>query len=235
MAASTSTSNHGSNFHHWIFLQQADFEELMNVLTTVSEADIELLHRVSQKTIQHLSDYQQTRSVHHGGDALSIYKPSSFENSLFWIGGLKPSIYIRLVYSIAGIDSKKLEFELSKLLIIGDRIGSKREMECNDMQVKLIEALHVETVKSEDKISSRMANLQECVAIDPLVIGCSDGVDLALEAHRVAFNEVVMDVDELRVKVLKELIDHILTPLQGVHLLVASTRLHLSIHEWGKR
>ncbi|KAF5779331.1 putative transcription factor TGA like domain-containing protein [Helianthus annuus] len=195
----TSTSNHGSSFHHWIFLQQADLEELMNVLTTVSEADIELLHRVSQKTIQHLSDYQQTRSVHHG------------------------------------IDSKKLEFELSKLLIIGDRIGSKREMECSDMQVKLIEALHVETVKSEDKISSRMANLQECVAIEPLVIGYSDGVEQALEAHRVAFNEVVMDADELRVKVLKELVDHILTPLQGVHLLVASTRLHLSIHEWGKR
>lgn len=70
--------------------------------------------------------------------------------------------------------------------------------------------------------------------IEPLGMNSTseDDVDRGLAAHSVALNGILVDADELRVKVLKELV-HILTPLQGIHLLVAVNRLHLSIHEWG--
>ena len=81
-------------------------------------------------------------------------------------------------------------------------------------------------------------NLQECITAEPLIIiatnnGSDHEVERALSAHRDVLGGIVVEADELRVKVLKELI-RILTPLQGIHLLVASNRLHLSIHEWGK-
>ncbi|GKE67616.1 transcription factor TGA2.3, partial [Tanacetum coccineum] len=78
----------------------------------------------------------------------------------------------------------------------------------------------------------------ECNTIEPPIIlatnnGSDHEVERALAAHRVVLGGIVVDADELRVTVFKELI-RILTPLQGIHLLVASNRLHLSIHEWGK-
>ena len=80
-------------------------------------------------------------------------------------------------------------------------------------------------------------DLQECITVEPLIViatnnGSNHDVERALAAHKVELGGIVVDADELRVTVLKELI-HILTPLQGIHLLVASYGLHLSIHEWG--
>ncbi|KAK9268898.1 hypothetical protein L1049_000663 [Liquidambar formosana] len=88
-----------------------------------------------------------------------------------------------------------------------------------------------------------MATLQEDVADYPLVkissrVGessssSSKDVDEALDAHEVALGRILGDADVLRLSTLKLM--EILTPLQAVDLLVASKKLHLSIHEWGKR
>ncbi|KAK1438993.1 hypothetical protein QVD17_04807 [Tagetes erecta] len=229
---SNSNSNQGhmqSSFLQWTSQQRSDLEDLLHVVEVVPEPDdVEVLRGLAQKTIQHLNEYQQSRSV--DGDALSIYKPSwctSFENFLFWVGGLKPSIYIRLLFSISGIGSEKVDLDLSKL-VIGERInGRKKVVECSDVQVKLIKGVHAQTVLSEQQISSRLANLQARTNTS-----WEQDVGRAVDAHRVALNGIVVDADELRVKVLKELLQ-ILTPLQGIHFLVAVNRLHLSIHEWG--
>lgn len=56
----------------------------------------------------------------------------------------------------------------------------------------------------------------------------------ALDAHVLPLASILAEADKLRLNILKELLIEILTPLQAVDLLVASKKLHLSIHEWGK-
>lgn len=146
-------SNSNQGFLQWISQQRSDLQDLLHVLTVVPEPDVELIRGVAHKTIQHLNEYQQTRSIHGC---------TSFEHSLFWVGGLKPSIYIRLLFSISGIGSKKVDLDLSKLVINGERINKVVEIECSDVQVKLIKVFYEETVLCEQQISSRMANLQAC-------------------------------------------------------------------------
>lgn len=87
---------------------------------------------------------------------------------------------------------------------------------------------------------------QERVADEPLVLlanGCrqvgesshaGEVVERAMDTHALDLYGVLIEADKLRLNVLKGIID-ILTPLQAVELLVASKKLHLSLHEWAKR
>ncbi|KAL3821257.1 hypothetical protein ACJIZ3_007162 [Penstemon smallii] len=62
----------------------------------------------------------------------------------------------------------------------------------------------------------------------------SQDLDRAMDAHSVSLASIMGDADRLRLRTLKDLVG-ILTPLQTVDLLVATKKLHLSMHEWGKR
>ncbi|KAI3804852.1 hypothetical protein L1987_26700 [Smallanthus sonchifolius] len=59
-------------------------------------------------------------------------------------------------------------------------------------------------------------------------------VDKAMDAHALDMYNILMEADKLRLDILKRMID-ILSPLQAVVFLVASKKLHLSLHEWSKR
>ena len=59
-------------------------------------------------------------------------------------------------------------------------------------------------------------------------------VERAMDTHALDLYGVLIEADKLRLNVLKDIID-ILTPMQAVELLVASKKLHLSLHEWSKR
>ncbi|KAI3703909.1 hypothetical protein L1987_74105 [Smallanthus sonchifolius] len=87
--------------------------------------------------------------------------------------------------------------------------------------------------------------VQESIADEPLVLlanKCSepgewnrgDVVDRAMDSHALDLYKIMLEGDKLRLDILKGVID-ILTPLQAVELLVASKKLHLSLHEWSKR
>ncbi|KAI3755734.1 hypothetical protein L1987_55540 [Smallanthus sonchifolius] len=87
--------------------------------------------------------------------------------------------------------------------------------------------------------------MQERVADEPLALlayNCrnvgesSQGevVDETMDAHALDMYNILMQADKLRLDTLKRMID-ILTPLQAIELLVASQKLHLSLHEWSKR
>nr|GFB37420.1 protein delay of germination 1 [Tanacetum cinerariifolium] len=162
----TSNSNSNSNttnnnneslqasFLHWITLQRANLKEVLLVLTAVPNDDNDL-RQLAEKNIQHLTDYHLTRS----NDTMSTFSPSwctSLENSLFWIGGIKPWSYIRLLYSISESESENLNIMLLKMC---DGESSNCGGEFSGKQAKLIKALHANTVTSEEMISSRMANL----------------------------------------------------------------------------
>ncbi|KAJ0016670.1 hypothetical protein Pint_10380 [Pistacia integerrima] len=99
------------------------------------------------------------------------------------------------------------------------------------------------TIKEEDKITTKLASLQEDMADQPISLIAknlsgvgkpSEEVDRALDEHESAMANMIQEVDKLRLNTLKEFIN-ILTPEQAVDFLASSKKLHLCVHEWGER
>ncbi|KAM1347415.1 hypothetical protein ACFX2H_036350 [Malus domestica] len=59
-------------------------------------------------------------------------------------------------------------------------------------------------------------------------------VEEALDEHGKAMVRVMEKADQLRLNTLKELVK-ILTPLQAIDFMVASKKLHLCVHKWGRK
>lgn len=156
----------------------------------------------------------------------------------------RPTLAIRLVYSISGSD-------LEAWLTSGGRRGDDNSNGSSDnlsaisaSQLKSINELHMKTVRMEEKLSSRMASMQEEIADDPLALIArrrgrvgeeSDSMERVMKGHALSLAWVMTEADEPRLATLRELVQEILTPLQAVEFLVNMKKLHLSIHEWGKR
>ncbi|XAR56460.1 hypothetical protein NMG60_11036957 [Bertholletia excelsa] len=139
------------------------------------------------------------------------------------LDGCRPSLAMRLVYSICG---SEMEARLSKYLEV-ERKGDLGQISA--LELSLINGLHCRIIREEDKLSNQMASLQEDLADEPLATLAKN----QSRAHALALARVVGEADNLRLATLKELID-ILTPLQALDLLVASKKLHLSLHEGAK-
>ncbi|XP_071736683.1 protein DOG1-like 3 [Rutidosis leptorrhynchoides] len=228
-------------FQNWMAQQRLDLDELLQALTNYP-TDIDYLQLITKKSISHIEHYSSARAQlakHDGPSFLAPTWGSTFENSFLWIGGCRPSLCIRLVYALCG---SQLNEHFTEFLE-GVRHGNLGEI--SGSQLKSVDDLHAKTVKDEDKITSRMATLQERVADEPLAMLANDctqigesspgeAVEKVMDTHALDMYNILIEADTLRLNVLKGVID-ILTPLQGVELLVASKKLHLSLHEWSKR
>ncbi|KAL3508776.1 hypothetical protein ACH5RR_028177 [Cinchona calisaya] len=229
-----------SCFRDWIIQQHQDLEELLQALT--SNPDTENLQLLAEKGLKHFEEYQDNRALLAQYDAPALLCPvwcTSFENAFLWIGGCRPSVSIRLIYSLCG--SEINDAQVSTLFQV-ERKGNLAEISSD--QLNLINSVHCKIIKEEERLSERMASLQEEIADDPLVmiakkaseVGESSCLDLdeALKGPSLSLERLLVDADKLRLSTLKELMN-ILTPLQTADLLVATKKLHLSMHEWGKR
>lgn len=82
--------------------------------------------------------------------------------------------------------------------------------------------------------------MQEEIAHEPLAMMAksvrewSGEVERAMVAHEASMAEFLHAADRLRTETLKEVMG-ILTPLQAVDLLIATKKLHISVHCWGLR
>ncbi|KAK5831305.1 hypothetical protein PVK06_015100 [Gossypium arboreum] len=103
-------------------------------------------------------------------------------NSLLWITGCRPSLYIRLTYALCG---SQVEYQLSEITqgFLGQVLAT---------QLRMINNLHIKTIEEEEKLSSKLAGLQENIADQPIAmvakrmsrVGESSGdVDHALDEH----------------------------------------------------
>ncbi|XP_052181887.1 protein DELAY OF GERMINATION 1 [Diospyros lotus] len=241
--ASEEQAHHNCCFREWLILQEQDLLELIRGQTayTGSPDHRVLLSQLVHKNIQHFQDYVDKRSQLAGRDSWAFFAPSwctSLENSLLWIGGFRPSMFIRLVYSLCG--PSEIESQLDEFL---RGVGTTNLGWLSGEQLTLVDRLQRKNIKEENMLSSRMASLQENIADDPLAavarslspIGESDvDTDRALDAHAKAMASMLGEADQLRLRTLKDLMG-ILTPLQGVEFLAASKKLQLSMHEWGKK
>lgn len=113
-----------------------------------------------------------------------------WENSLLWVAGCRPSSFIRLVYALSGL---KLESQLEEFLRAS---GSALKLgELSAKQLVLVDGLQRRTIKEEEKLTAKLAGLQEDVADQPIAtitkglsrVGESCGeLDKALDEHELA-------------------------------------------------
>ncbi|KAI3919350.1 hypothetical protein MKX01_038820 [Papaver californicum] len=240
MASSSDLVRFHECYQNWMIQQQEDLDELLRVYNQKPNEEEKLIS-VIDKVIEHKQEYNNKRSQLAIVDAPSFISPSwcpSIERSYLWLGGCRPSLGIRLVYWLCG---SELESQLGEYLE-GVRIGNVGELSAD--QLNLVSELQLRAIREEEGLSKKMASFQEDVADNPLTelannsddpSTVSNGqVEQALDSHAKNLASILVESDNLRLNTLKELLG-ILTPLQAVDYLIASTKLHIRVHQWGLR
>ncbi|KAG8498179.1 hypothetical protein CXB51_006768 [Gossypium anomalum] len=230
-------------FHEWMAIQEQELNQLLQALNQNENGGDDLTEtscaQLTEKSINSFQEYIDKRAQLSRLDISGLFSPSwntALEKSLLWVAGCRPSMYIRLTYALCG---SQVELHLSEIIqgLAGGNLG-----QISAAQLRMINDLHMKTIKEEDKLSNKLAGLQENIADQPIAIvakrmsrvgEASGEVDHALDEHESSMANILQEADKLRLSTLKELLS-ILTPLQGVDFLVASKKLHLCMHEWGK-
>ncbi|KAM0938585.1 putative transcription factor TGA like domain-containing protein [Dioscorea sansibarensis] len=257
MASSSSTTTTTTNqdpararFEEWLARQEADLQELIHATTSPHRDDAELRALVS-KALHHFGEYIQKRRAVAKDEATELFCPpwcSSFEKSSFWLGGCRPSMAIRLLYCVAGAE---IQAHLNQVLA-GASTPITGMAALSPLQLHMVNELQVKIIQAEDKLSSKMASLQEDMVDKPLFqlvrergvgsggggggVGIQNGnvdVEKAMSKHVEEMGEIVEEADRMRLATLNELVMGILTAAQAAEFLVAVEQLHLTIHQWG--
>ncbi|KAI4304418.1 hypothetical protein MLD38_039932 [Melastoma candidum] len=232
-------------FREWTALQQDDLAELLDSLALDNDNHPQSLHeRLIEKNIRHFREYMENRLRLAKDDVSAFFAPAwcaSLENSMMWIAGCRPSLFIRLVYVLCGSEVNE---NLSAFLEGGEGIGVLGNLaDLSSRQLSGINQLQANTIKEEEKLSNKLASLQEEMADHPIAtiarrttqIADSNGeVEHALDKHEKLMLRIMEVADKLRMDTLKEMIE-ILTPAQAVEFIAAGKKLHLCVHEWAKR
>ncbi|XP_026660347.2 protein DOG1-like 3 [Phoenix dactylifera] len=242
-----------SCFEEWVREQESDLNELQEVMQSERRENDAQLRELVEKSMRHYKEYSDKRRLLAREDGPTIFCPpwcTAFENSFLWLGGCRPTLSIRLLYAISGYE---LEAHLDDLLAPGGAAASIRRglVGLSPAQLTTVNDLHCQTLKEEDRLSSKMATLQEDVADKPLLPIATDRasrraeraegngghgvVEAAMNVYAEKLAGMVEEADMLRVATLRTLVVEILTPLQAVELLVAAKQLHLSVRQWGQR
>ncbi|KAK3003717.1 hypothetical protein RJ639_019323, partial [Escallonia herrerae] len=229
-------------YDEWISLQRLELSELHQALILSSEgrmSDADLT-RLVEKMMDHFQDYCDKRSYLAHRDAATYFAPNwcnSLENSGLWLGGCRPSTFIRLVYALSGLafESKLAEFlNGSEVEVLGGISG---------VQLSKISQLQSKTNRQEEQLSSRMASLQEDMADQPFASVANkpdqnyclnEDAVAALKENGQAMANLVEEADQMRLDTIKELIK-VLTPVQAVQFLAAGKKLRLCIKDWGEK
>lgn len=233
-----------SCFQKWMKLQQEDLLELIHNNSSSSSSstgsrDFEL-KQLMEKSIKHFQDYVDARRHLARRDVTSYLAPTwctTLESSMLWISGCRPSSFIRLLYAMSG---NKIESYLSNYLQGNTSLHLNG---ISPLQMNSINELQRKTIKLEDRLSNKLASLQEEIADQPFAIIANEVGNIdelcreaeeALDRHAKSLMNVVEEADKLRMETLKELVMNILNPIQAVDFLIASKKLHLCINAWGK-
>ncbi|KAG6387131.1 hypothetical protein SASPL_152316 [Salvia splendens] len=185
MAAARDQSNERCHYQEWMHLQEEELSELTQAAAAAACAanDAEL-SRLVDKVIRHFEEYTRQRHVMAMADVSPYYAPTwctSLERSVLWIGGCRPSSYIRLIYALCGLDLD-LESHLSDFLTGESSLG-----QLSPRQLVSVDGLHQRTIREERALSTKLATLQEDLLDNPIaamvVAGEEGDVEGALDKH----------------------------------------------------
>lgn len=240
MATSSEESDESKEtrfYQEWMNLQVEEVSQLNQAIAlhenhlTIDAEQTQLV----EKIMKHYHDYVQQRTVVARADVSSYFAPTwctSLEKSVLWIGGCRPSAYIRLTYTICGL---RIEAQLADFL--SGRISRDLLGELTGEQVRKVDELQRETIKEETELSSSMAALQQDYMDMPLaalLLEEGGNADEVLDANAKEMATILEAADHLRLETLMKLI-RILTPPQAVKFLALGKKLQLCMKDWGRK
>ncbi|CAL9084357.1 unnamed protein product [Musa textilis] len=230
-------------YQEWLQIQGADLNELLQAISSQngSRARSEMeLRELVEKSMRHYEEYYERRRRPVREDGPAFFAPpwcNSFEKAVLWVGGCRPSMFIRLIYSLS---SAGLEAHLDNLTGPAFAFASASHGEglvgLSARQLVLVNELHRSTLLEENRITSQVATLQENVADRPLLpivkerqrwrrsdtsrgeIGDGGDADVvaAMGSYAAAMADLVEAADRLRLETARTLLLDILTPKQAL-------------------
>ncbi|KAL5226549.1 hypothetical protein ABZP36_014814 [Zizania latifolia] len=263
------TARHVACYQRWIAGQEASLGELEAASANAAAGratDAELRAEV-ERCMRGYAEYAACRRTLAREDGAALFAPrwcTSFENSVLWLGGCRPSLTIRLLYSLSGegLEAQIEEFISGREAAIS-AVRGMGLLGITARQLELVNNLHRRTLRDEDALSDRLATLQEDIADRPLLpivrererergtavaalgtrgdgfagpAGAVDAeVDAAMATYKAGLGKLLEEADELRLSTTRTLATEILTPRQAVETLVAAKQLHLAVRDWSRR
>lgn len=147
-SCSTSDRNNEENLYQsWMYNQNQELNELENAATLARENqknDTEL-NQLLARMVNNFQGYVNGRSRLARVDVSPYFAPTwctPLENSVLWIGGCRPSSFIRLIYALCGmeIESRLTEFlQGTKLGDFGQLSGEQITMIDNSQRQIIVE------------------------------------------------------------------------------------------------
>ncbi|KAJ1689818.1 hypothetical protein LUZ63_013973 [Rhynchospora breviuscula] len=157
-----------SCYESWLEGQKSDLADLLRTSGTPGASQMQLRLIIDQCLRNYASYMEQRRSLARE-DGPAYFCPSwctSFENSVLWMGGCRPSLTIQLLYSLTGYEMEAHLNEYLQGLRNSTNVGL---MALSARQLQQVNDLHQRTLRAEDRLTSRQATLHEGVADKPLL------------------------------------------------------------------
>ncbi|KAI3460097.1 hypothetical protein Pfo_016760 [Paulownia fortunei] len=205
----------------WLTRQEAFLRQLEALLSPVDGFDRnQKCSEIIPRVFSHYQEFYREKSRAANEDVFILISPpwlSSFERSLLWISGFRPSMLFPIIESS-----------------VAEELSAE--------QKQRIEVVKAETRRKEREITQAMARVQETVAEPPvyslmrkfgkLVDGEETEFDAAMEELKAAMMVVVGNADGLRGWTAAEVVE-VLNPVQGVKFLAVVARFQLQARRWG--
>jgi hypothetical protein len=210
-------ARHVACYQRWIAGQEAGLGELeaSSANAATGRATDGELRAVVERCMRGYAEYVSTRRALAREDGAALFAPpwcTSFENSVLWIGGCRPSLTIRLLYS--------LEDALS------DRLATLQE----DVADRPLLPIVRERATAAAAALGAGASCDGLATRTRLVVATPEGavdheVDAAIGRYKAGLGRLLEEADELRMSTAQTLVTEILTPRQAVETLVAAKQL----------
>ncbi|KAD5507466.1 hypothetical protein R6Q59_031725 [Mikania micrantha] len=207
------TRSFGEFFESWVDQHRTYLERLLLAHAEGSETLV-------QQVLGHYQEYYDEKSRAAESDVLLMFSPpwfSSYERTLLWVAGFKPSMTFGLVKESVGED-------------------------LNEEQRERIAVVREETRRAEREIEQAMASVQESVAaptmcrlvkrVESLVDGEASDMENAIERLKGALREVIRDTDGLRQRTGLRVLE-VLSPVQKVRFLAGASQFWLQSRRLG--
>lgn len=102
-------------FQGWMRLQESDLDELVQTAAREDAASEDELRELLHKNLRHYEEFYQQRRLMVRKHALSFVCPhwcNPFETSFLWMGGCRPSLFFRPLYSLTSSAAEAIVQEL---------------------------------------------------------------------------------------------------------------------------
>ncbi|KAK1666951.1 hypothetical protein QYE76_055110 [Lolium multiflorum] len=163
----------------WIAGQEAGLAELVAAAASAAAGRTtdEELSAVVERCMRGYEEYATSRRAMAREDGAPFFAPpwcTAFENAVLWLGGCRPSLTVRLLYSLSG---EGLEAHIEELLsgrgrgeggVVSGSTGMGL-LGITPAQLDQINGLHHRTLREEGLLTDRLATLQEDIADRPLL------------------------------------------------------------------